>query len=76
MNMYKYTYIGLFEVTIQSGAATGYGVRSWPFRIGGIGLIHDGIHTYKDICMYICIYVCIYMVLYMNTYICILYVYI
>jgi hypothetical protein len=33
---------GLLELTIQSGAATGYGVRSWPFRIGGVGLIHDG----------------------------------
>ena len=31
---------GLIEVTIQSGRADGYGVRSWPFRIGGVGPVY------------------------------------
>ena len=32
---------GLVEVVIRSGSDEGYGARSWPFRIGGFGLIHD-----------------------------------
>ena len=33
---------GLIELTIQSGREKGYGLRTWPFRIGGVGLIYDG----------------------------------
>ena len=36
----KFIQAGLVEVTIQSGGADGYGVRSWPFRIGGVGPIY------------------------------------
>jgi hypothetical protein len=36
----KFIQAGLAEVTIQSGRADGYGVRSWPFRIGGVGPIY------------------------------------
>lgn len=42
-------YPGLLEVIIQSGSATGYGVRSWPFRIGGVGMIHDGFSAYVTV---------------------------
>lgn len=33
---------GLIELVIQSGNIDGYGIRAWPFRMGGEGLIYDG----------------------------------
>ena len=33
---------GLIELIIQSGKKEGFGVRAWPFRVGGQGLIYDG----------------------------------
>ena len=32
---------GLIELIIRSGKIDGYGARSWPFRVGGVGLIFD-----------------------------------